>query len=294
MEKEIQFTGIADSFDEIGDPFIYFELDRSMAEHLSRAVLTPHRHAFHEIIWLRQGSATHLLDGDLLPCPAQTLLVVPKGRIHSFHPSGECSALVIRFAGEFLLDPSPLLFSQIVGHRQLHLDRSNSEVIESYFAILRSEHASADPYNRHALRYLLAAFIARLEEFLLIDSQMCPPDFTNTLGIWNRLNALIEQQFKKEHQVGFYAAELGVSSRKLGEVVKLYTGRYFSDIIDLRLVTEAKRLILFSGSSFKEIAFALGFENQSYFGKVFRKITGKTPTDFWHDRSPAQNYQTLT
>ena len=294
LKKRAHFSEVAESFDEIGEPFIFLELDRSMSERLSISVAVPHRHAYHEIIWIRQGSASHLLDGDHLAFSAQTLLVVPKGRIHSFHPSADCLGLVIRFADEFLLEPSPLLFSQIVGHRQLHLDNAQSEVVESYFTLLRSEQARADPYHRNALRYLLAAFIARLEELLLVSSRMCPPDFTNTLWIWNRLNGLIEEHFKKEHQVGFYAQELGVSIRKLGEIVRLYTGRYFSDIIDQRLVTEAKRMILFSGLSFKEVAFTLGFENQSYFGKVFRKLTGKTPSDFRTESASTQNYQYLS
>jgi AraC-like DNA-binding protein len=156
---------------------------------------------------------------------------------------------------------------------------------------MSSECRLADPYHLQALRYLLAAFIAKLEELRLVESKMVPTDFTRTLCAWNRLNALIEQKFKTEHTVSYYASELGVSPRKLGDIVKLYTGKYASDVIDDRLIAEAKRLLLFSDLTVKEIAFELGFEEHSYFTKVFKKLTGKTPSDFKPPIAAAQNYQ---
>ncbi|MDD2270741.1 MAG: helix-turn-helix transcriptional regulator [Desulfuromonadaceae bacterium] len=277
--------------DEIPDQFLFFELNKDVVTEENIDLKSPHRHSYQEIIWVRQGSAEQLLDGEIVTYPSHTLLIVPKGRIHRFVPSRDCLGCVIRFKDEFLLNQSHLLFSQFSGHTALHLSDEQPAGIEAYFSLMSSECKRADPYHLQALRYLLAAFIAKLEELRLQYSRVVPQDFTLTLCIWNRFNTLIEQKFKSEHAVSFYASELGLSPRRLGDVVKLYTGEYTSDVIDGRLIVEAKRLLLFSNLTIKEIAFELGFEEHSYFTKVFKKLTGKTPSDFKPISSSAQNYQ---
>jgi len=273
-------------FEEMSGQFLFFEMDEDLVDALHRNSSPPHRHAYHEIIWVRHGSAVHLLDGEILEFPKQTLLLVPKGRIHRFNPASGSQGSVIRFQEEFLLNPSHLLFSQFIGHTALQLGSEQSGFVESYCKLLSREYTQADPYNLQALRYLLGAFIAKLEELRLLQSHIIPRDVSRTLCIWNRFNVLIEQQFKTEHNVSYYASELGVTTRKLGEIVKLYAGRYVSDVIDERLMTEAKRMILFSDFTLKEIAFELGFEEHSYFSKVFKRLTGKTPSEFrLHDSS---------
>lgn len=274
-------------FEEMTDQFLFFNLDKEFVAELNLNAKLPHRHSYQEIIWVRQGSAEHLLDGDIIEYPSQTLLVVQKGRIHCFNPSPDCLGCAIRFKEEFLPNQSHLLFSQFGDHTTLHLNSEQSAKIETYFSLLSTECKLADPYHLQALRFLLGAFIAKLEEMRLISSEMVPHDFTRTLGLWSRLNTLIEQKFKTEHAVSFYAENLGVSPRKLGDVVKLYTGKYVSDVIDDRLIAEAKRLLLFSNLTVKEIAFDLGFEEHSYFTKVFRKLTGNTPSEFKQNTSPA-------
>jgi AraC-like DNA-binding protein len=267
-------------FEEISGQFHLFELDEEMAGRLNRNPPLPHRHAYHEIIWVRKGSASHLLDGEELEFPTLTVLVIPKGRVHRFKPSAGCLGSVIRFRDEFLLDTSHMIFSQFAGHTALQLTRERAADIETYFALLCSEYGQSDPYNLQALRYLLAAFTAKLEEMRLLQMRMIPRDFTSTQRIWNRFSTIIEQKYRTEHKVSYYASELGIAPRKLGEIVRLYTGRYVSEVIDERLITEAKRMILFSDRTIKEIAFELGFEEHSYFSKVFKKLTGKAPVEF--------------
>lgn len=268
------------NFDEIPDQFLFIELNEQLVRGINRNTTPPHRHSYQEIIWVRQGSAEHLLDGDVIVYPAQTLLVVPKGRIHRFVPTPDCLGCAIRFKEEFLENHSHLLFSQLSGHTALHLNNEQAADIETYLSLIASECRLADPFHLHALRHLFAAFVAKAEELRLLDAKIIPHDFTSNLCIWNRFNDLIEQKYKTEHAVGYYASELGLSPRKLGEIVKLYTGKYVSDVIDDRLIAEAKRLILFSNLTIKEIAFELGFEEHSYFTKVFKKLAGKTPSEF--------------
>lgn len=275
------------AIEEISSPFVCFELDEKLANSLNSRSKPPHRHTYQEIIWIRQGAVKHLLDDGLVEYPADTILIIPKGRIHSLLPTPDCRGVAIRFTEEFIPTPSHLLFSQFIGRTALKLDSDQAKDIAAYFSLLQGQYRHADPYNLQVARHLLAALIGKLEEFRLLDACLIPHDVNSTLCIWNRFNTIIEQKFTSEHTVSYYASELGITSRKLGEVVKLYTGKYVSTVIDERLVTEAKRLILYSDLTIKGIAFELGFAEHSYFSKVFKRVTGYTPSDFKQQSSPA-------
>lgn len=289
LKKQIIEANIEEGIPSAGDPsqFAYLELDDVLVNRLNSRQEIPHRHSYQEIIWIRVGAVKHLLDDNLVEHPAQTILIIPKGRIHTLIPTPDCRGAAIRFTEEFLATPSHLLFSQFIGHTALHLNSQQAAGIAAYFSLLACEYQHADPFNLHAARYLLSALIAKLEEIRLMSAQLIPRDVNSTLCIWNRFNTILEQKFKVEHAVSFYASELGISPRKLGEVVKLYAGRHASTAIDDRLIAEAKRLILFSNLTIKEIAFNLGFEEHSYFSKVFKKVTGATPSDFKQRYLPA-------
>jgi len=268
-------------------PFLFYELNEELATRLYSNNEPPHRHAYQEIIWIRQGIVKHLLDDECVEYPAQTILVIPKGRIHRLIPKSDCRGMAIRFTEEFLSIPSFLLFSQFAGQTALQLNSGQAADIEAYFSLLHSEHQYPDPYNLHATRHLLSALVAKLESLRLVSTHLMPHDVSSSICTWNRFNTLIEQKFKTEHTVRYFALKLGISPRKLGQIVKLYTGRHVSSVIDNRLITEAKRLILFSDLTIKEIAFELGFEEHSYFSKVFKKITGSTPSEFKKKFLPA-------
>ncbi|NPA08854.1 MAG: helix-turn-helix domain-containing protein, partial [Chlorobi bacterium] len=47
-----------------------------------------------------------------------------------------------------------------------------------------------------------------------------------------------------------------------------------------RIFLEAKRLLLFTDKSVKEITYELGFEDVSYFSNFFKRLSGNTPVSF--------------
>ncbi len=90
----------------------------------------------------------------------------------------------------------------------------------------------------------------------------------------------VDKEFKEKKQVTQYAADLGLSAGHLNELVKKRAGRTASAIIQERSVLEAKRLLLHSHLSVKEVGFSLGMEDPAYFTRMFRKATGTAPQEF--------------
>lgn len=276
----ISFANAHGSLHEFPGPFMYIEIDREIAEHLNRHNPAPHRHAYHEFIWIQQGSVTHQLDGESIEYNKNTMLCIPKGRIHRLFSSPDCKVQVIKFKDEFFQGTSYRILSMLSGKTALQLNSDQAFCLETYLAIFRYEYAQTDPNVLHTITPLLTAFINKLESFYMHQSDSGTIECLGSNSVLDRFNRLLEENFKTEHRVYYYASKLGVSTRKLGEITRLYLGKNPSEIIDDRLIAEAKRMILSSEYSIKEIAYELGFEEHSYFTKVFKRLTGGTPSDF--------------
>ena len=78
----------------------------------------------------------------------------------------------------------------------------------------------------------------------------------------------------------FYAEKLNMTARNLNLITRSVFGKSATEIIETRKLREARRLLLTTEKSVSEIGFELGYNEKSYFSRVFRKKTGATPTAF--------------
>jgi AraC family transcriptional activator of pobA len=92
--------------------------------------------------------------------------------------------------------------------------------------------------------------------------------------------SLLENDFMTVKSPAVYAEHLNISTPYLNECVKTATGQSVSHHIQQRVILEAKRLLYHSSKSIKEIAGELGYDDYSYFTRLFVKITGMTPLTF--------------
>jgi AraC family transcriptional activator of pobA len=99
-------------------------------------------------------------------------------------------------------------------------------------------------------------------------------------GTVEALKRLVEENFRKERQIGFYAGRLAMTPDRLNDHVKRAAGVTAGHLIRQRVLTEAKRELVFTGRPIHEIAYELGFADPSHFARFFRKQTGMTPQDF--------------
>ena len=91
---------------------------------------------------------------------------------------------------------------------------------------------------------------------------------------------LLEEHFKDIKSVERFASMMSVSEKKLNKSTHLILGKSPKELIDERVILEAKRLLAHTGNSIKEIGFELGFEETTNFIKYFKKHVSKTPIEF--------------
>ncbi|MEO3402851.1 helix-turn-helix transcriptional regulator [Mucilaginibacter sp. CAU 1740] len=90
----------------------------------------------------------------------------------------------------------------------------------------------------------------------------------------------LEQSFKTIKSPAAYAGSLNITTSYLNECVKASTGRSVSRHIQQRVILEAKRMLYHSTRSVKEISAELGYDDHSYFTRLFTKVAGLTPLAF--------------
>ncbi|HEY6026055.1 MAG TPA: helix-turn-helix domain-containing protein [Pseudolabrys sp.] len=98
------------------------------------------------------------------------------------------------------------------------------------------------------------------------------------------LRRLIDANFKTERLIRFYSERLNMTPDRLNDHVKRATGVTAGHLIRQRVLTEAKRQLVFTGQAIHEIAYDLSFSDPSHFTRFFRKQTGMTPQSFREGR----------
>lgn len=129
------------------------------------------------------------------------------------------------------------------------------------------------------------AMVLAIASFFYECGVMCYPPVLdknkkNTNRITEKFISLVQQHFKKERFLDFYAAKLEVSTKHLSRTVKDITGFTAVDWIDRFIILEAKVLLKSTTMSIQQISNELNFPSQSFFGKYFKKHTGRSPKDF--------------
>ena len=96
----------------------------------------------------------------------------------------------------------------------------------------------------------------------------------------DELRRLVDEHFRKERMISFYAEKLAMTPDRLNDHVKRATGVTAGHLIRQRVLTEAKRQLVFTNQAIHEIAYDLVFSDPSHFTRFFRKQTGMTPQAF--------------
>lgn len=101
--------------------------------------------------------------------------------------------------------------------------------------------------------------------------------------LFKDFSMLVELNFKKLHSVTEYANRLGVSPKSITKHFQKLGTKTPSDFIKNRILLEAKRLLIYTDKTVKEIAFELGFNDPAYFTRFFTKAISKPPLHFKRD-----------
>ncbi len=237
--------------------------------------LPPHRQTNHSIILVTKGSIVAGAGFDQFTVGQNMIIVVPAGQITSLSfMSDDIEGFYLHFSDDYLsrnkIDLSDWLIRPVI-----KFDDADSEHL--IMLLKRMQKLNENEANADIIKLYLSTFIAEMEQLSDFRLRINFPAHDRLTMEFKRL---LNYHITKDKSVSFYASELNVTPNHLNKSVKFTLGRSASALIDEMLILEAKVLMQKNNLSIGEIAFEIGIDDVSYFGRFFKKHTGFTPTEY--------------
>jgi AraC family transcriptional activator of pobA len=268
-------------------------------------VREPHRHDYHELIWVRSGSGVHLLDGEPYELQAGTVALIGRGQVHTVQRSAALSAAVVRFGDEALEGSAGWLLAGR-GGRTVAVPPGEVHHLEATIDALAFEaRRPADERTVRLERHLLAALLLWVERWYgarpeseghAASQYRSRPEGERdaasqddaarieslsaddaAVELHRRFARVLERDFSRHHDAVHYADALAVPPAALSRALAEVTGRTTKELITDRVMLEAARLLRYTDRSVGEVAHAAGFTDPLYFSRAFKRRFGTAP-----------------
>lgn len=239
----------------------------------------PHKHnKYFEIVFLSKGTGFHSIDGQNFPINSPVVFLIRKEQVHYWEISSEPEGFVIiikkNFVEESFDKQLKQLFSQVSAFSTLYLQEKNT--IQKLFELLSNEYQQDQLQKTVLFEGLLKALLVKLLENTQTNTNLKPLN----KNVLIEFRELILLHINTSHKIAFYANLLHTTPQNLNAICRKESQQSASKIISEQLIIEAKRLLLYSDINITQIAYTLGFKDNSHFTKYFKRFTKTTPKNF--------------
>lgn len=248
---------------------------------LARATF-PHRHTFYELVYVTEGSGSHVIDLVESPLRPPQLAVILPGQVHHWERIANLRGWVILFTEDFLLEhPDDHDTLRMLGGQPCpQLEEDETAGLGSLIAEMCAEYEAASAGFVSVLRAQLHVLLVRAGRLPCVSTTKAT---SRPAVVTQEFTRLLGQALRSRPPVGGYAERLGISVAYLNEAVKQVTGLTPGQHIRQAHILEAKRLLSGTDLAVRQIAREVGFGDPAYFSHFFRRETGMTPGGFRRD-----------
>lgn len=243
----------------------------------------PHRLMFFALLIVTKGEGKHQVDLKEYSLKKGSVIKIAKGQVHAFDEQSKYDGYLVVFTEEFVLK----YFSQTSIIYITHL--YNYHISEPLIPYSTSNSVFLEQVNKELQnkeQYLQNNIIAKMLELYLLrlerQASYTIPIVHNdrSYALFLKFKDLVKRHYSKTRNVKDYALWLNVSVNSLNKAVKNITHNTAKIFIDQYVILEAKRAILSTDNSLKEVAYQTGFDEVTNFTKFFKKHTSLSPKNF--------------
>jgi len=166
----------------------------------------------------------------------------------------------------------------------IEIDDTFRAKFDSLLHLFTAELQTKDTIQKEMLMALLKRLIIDITKLARSTYVPDPKLQGEKLDIFRQFNLLVEANFHNEHSVNFYAEQLNKSPKTLSNLFPQLNQKTPVQIIQNRIMTEARRLLAYTNKTVKQVTYELGFEDPAYFSNFFKRHTSLSPADFRKNR----------
>ncbi len=265
---------------------------RKFSEHVKENLFIekPHGHDFYLILLVTKGFGNHTIDFLEYEVSEGAMFVVSPGQIHQWNVSEDVDGYILFFTKDFFLhdfNTDRLInfpfFNSTFSSPYVQLNNEEREEIALKYKLIYKEYQHRSLKYQEMIRmYLNAMFIELSRIYPEIEGK--GKLYGYDLLQLHRYEALVDKYFKMHRPISCYSKKMNITDRQLNYLCKKTVGKKPSEIMTDRIILEAKRLIIHSDLSIASIAEELNYKDNSYFIRLFKRITKQTPEQFRNEQ----------
>jgi AraC family transcriptional activator of pobA len=246
----------------------------------------PHAHpGYGQVIFVRNGRGVMNLEGRSVPFEGPCALLLPTDCVHGLDYDIDVDKWVVTVEVAYLAQVNAKLpeFTQLWSLPRiipLSVDpEAETEVFDTIRKLDQEVKARTIGHvvGTEALITSLLLLLVRCADLDETDVEVATP---NAMRLADRFRELIDQHYRDNLRLQHFASMLAVSPTQLRAACIAATGLSPTKLIHARIITEAKRSLIFGDMSIEQIAYWLGFLDTAYFTRFFRKEVGQSPSQF--------------
>ena len=235
-----------------------------------------------------EGTAQYMVDTLEYQAEKNDVIIINAGHVtNNYYLSDDCRGIAIMCSNSFFQEivmeiheiSSLFLFAQ--SHPMFHIKEETAQTFVEYFNLIQQKvKDSSHRFRRELVSVLLKSMLYDIGNEIYQLQLSTATKQTRAEKIFYDFILLLQNHFRHERRVNWYAQQLSITPKYLSESVKQVSKRPPNDWIDRYVIMEMRVLLKNSTLSIKEIAKELNFPNQSFLGKYFKEHVGVSPMKY--------------
>lgn len=244
----------------------------------------PHRHNSYVLVLFTKGSGTHDIDFDSFKIQPGSMFFLQPGQIHNWVLSDDIDGFVVFYSQEMYnlyfrqktIDAFPF-YSSLGNSPEMFFETKELKSIEPYFHNMLEEYQGNMVMKQDKIINLLDSIHIEIARKYNETHVLETHSYNSRI---KDFDVLLEKYFWTEKAPSFYASQLHITLKHLNRICNEILKKTTTQVITDRIILEAKRMLMEKKRTVNEIASALGFDDYSYFVRLFKKHTAMTPMAF--------------
>ena len=249
---------------------------------------TPRQNPYFSILLVTNGKGRAIRDSADFSFEAPCLLCFSIYQPYSISAEGDLEGVLLSFHPSFFclfehrheVSCNGVLFNNLYDTPVVQLEPNDMQTLLTIAGQIRGELSQRDAPDKDILLSFLKVFLINASRIKLEQQRTDAAGAQKATPILSDLTNAIEKHYKTLHQSGEYEKLLHVSAAVLNKASKAYFRKTLTALIAERLIIEAKRQLYLTARPVKEIAFELGYDDEFYFSRFFKKNVGVSPVVF--------------